>query len=54
VGLLAGAEVCSPGSRVPARVAQALAPELGWDERRVESELERFAAEAAAEGIGVK
>ncbi len=54
LGLLAGAEVCSPSSRIPLRVAEALAPELGWDDRRVELELERFAAEAAAEGIGVR
>ncbi len=53
LGLLAGREVTRPESRAPLYVAEALARELGWDTRRVAVELERFAAEAAAEGIGV-
>jgi glycerol-3-phosphate dehydrogenase len=54
LGILAGAELCAPGSRVPAYVAEAIAQELGWDQRRVAVELERFAEEAAAEGIGIR
>jgi glycerol-3-phosphate dehydrogenase len=54
LGILAGAELCAPGSPVPAYVAEALAQELGWDKRRVAVELERFAEEAAAEGIGIR
>jgi glycerol-3-phosphate dehydrogenase len=33
------------------RVAQAMAPELGWDERRVEAETDAWFEEARAEGI---
>jgi len=51
LGLIAGRELCEERSEVPSRVARALAGELGWDEARVEREAERFAAEAAAEGI---
>jgi glycerol-3-phosphate dehydrogenase len=51
LGLLAAPDLCAPDSRVPAYVAEALARELGWDSRRVNTELERFAEEAAAEGI---
>jgi glycerol-3-phosphate dehydrogenase len=53
LGLLAGREVCAPGSELPGRVARALAPELGWDPVRIASEVERFRAEAAAEGIAI-
>jgi glycerol-3-phosphate dehydrogenase len=51
LGLLAGRELCAEDSEVPARVARALGAELGWDEARIGSELERFGAEARAEGI---
>ena len=51
LGLLAARELCVPGGEGPIRVARAMAPELGWDERRVGTEVERFHAEAAAEGI---
>jgi len=51
LGLLAARELCVPGGEGPIRVARAMAPELGWDERRVAVEVERFHAEAAAEGI---
>jgi glycerol-3-phosphate dehydrogenase len=54
LGLLAGREVCAEGHELPRRVARALAPELGWEPRRVEQEVERFAEEAAAEGIAVE
>jgi glycerol-3-phosphate dehydrogenase len=53
LGLLAGREVCAPGSELPGRVARALAPELGWDPVRTETEVRRFHDEAAAEGIAV-
>ncbi|HEY6397196.1 MAG TPA: glycerol-3-phosphate dehydrogenase/oxidase, partial [Solirubrobacteraceae bacterium] len=52
LGLIAGREVCAPDSTVPPRVAGALAAELGWNERQVGAELERFRDEALAEGIG--
>jgi glycerol-3-phosphate dehydrogenase len=45
LGLLAAREL------PVARVADALARELGWSEGRVEAEIARFAAEAEAEGI---
>ncbi len=51
LGLIAGRAVTSPASEAPARVARALSGELAWSEHRVEVELERFAAEARAEGI---
>jgi glycerol-3-phosphate dehydrogenase len=54
LGIVAGTEVCAPGSPGPVYVAEALARELDWDQARVALELERFAEEAAAEGIGVK
>ena len=43
--------ICASDSRVSTSVAEALARELGWDSRRVSAELERFARNAAAEGI---
>ena len=36
---------------VARRVAKAMAPELGWDERREAEEARAFLDEAAAEGI---
>jgi glycerol-3-phosphate dehydrogenase len=54
LGILAGRDICADGSRVPVQVATALGPELGWDARRVEAEVERFAGEAAGEGIAVR
>jgi glycerol-3-phosphate dehydrogenase len=53
LGLLAGRELTAPQSQVPARVARAMAGELGWDERQVADEVERFRSEAQAEGIGL-
>jgi glycerol-3-phosphate dehydrogenase len=53
LGLLAGRELAEAGCDAPARVAQALAGELGWDEDRAEREAERFREEAAAEGTAV-
>jgi len=53
LGLLAARELCTADSEAPARVARALGRELGWDERQIAEEVERFAAEADAEGIVV-
>jgi glycerol-3-phosphate dehydrogenase len=51
LGLLAARELCEPGGDAPARVAGALAGELGWDREREAAEVERFRATAAAEGL---
>jgi glycerol-3-phosphate dehydrogenase len=51
LGLLAAREVADPSGTTARRVARAMAPELGWDERRVEAEARAFLDEAAAEGI---
>ncbi len=51
LGLLAGRELSDADNPAARRVAQALGAELGWDEQRVRSEVERFHVEAAAEGI---
>jgi len=51
LGLLAGRELCSGRSDAPQLVARAIARELSWDERRMSEEVERFRAEAQAEGI---
>ncbi len=52
LGLLAARElVGSEGDGPARRVADVLARELGWDERRREEELVAFTAEAAAEGL---
>jgi len=53
LGLLAGRELCASGNQAAARVARAMAPELGWDDRRVQDEVERFRHEANAEGLAV-
>jgi glycerol-3-phosphate dehydrogenase len=62
LGLLAARELTADGGAGPhaadprpvRRVAEALARELGWDERQQELELARFAEEAAAEGIAAQ
>lgn len=51
VALLAAREVTGDDDAVARRVANAMAGELGWDEARVEAEVDAFNAEAAAEGI---
>ena len=53
LGLLAAGELCAPGGESPRRVAEAMGRELGWSEQRVADEVERFGAEAEAEGIVV-
>ncbi len=53
LGLLAARALCSEDGAAPARVAAAMAGELGWDERRATQEVERFRHEGAEEGIVV-
>jgi glycerol-3-phosphate dehydrogenase len=53
LGLLAARELAADDYEVPRRVAQALAPVLGWDESRMAQEVQRFADEAQAEGLVV-
>ena len=54
LGLLAGRELSQPQSEAVARIAKAMADELGWDQRRVGREIDCFADEARAEGIGLQ
>jgi glycerol-3-phosphate dehydrogenase len=53
LGLLAAPELATdrPAGGPVRRVADILARELGWNEQRTSSEIERFADEARAEGI---
>jgi glycerol-3-phosphate dehydrogenase len=50
LALLAGREVAASGDAAR-RVADALAPELGWDAAAVEAQLQAWSAEASAEGV---
>jgi glycerol-3-phosphate dehydrogenase len=54
LGLQAAREVTGAEPDVALRVAGAMAPELGWDDRRVAVEADRFRAEAEAEGIAAR
>jgi glycerol-3-phosphate dehydrogenase len=54
LGLLAGRELSEDGSEAPARVAETIARELGWDEARIAAEVTGFHDEAEAEGIGLR
>ncbi|MDQ6778581.1 MAG: glycerol-3-phosphate dehydrogenase/oxidase [Actinomycetota bacterium] len=51
LGILAAGELHAEDGAALARVAQALGNELGWDERRINLELERFRVEGELEGI---
>jgi glycerol-3-phosphate dehydrogenase len=53
LGLLAARSVCDPGGDPARAVARVLGGELGWDETRVEAELEAWQEEATAEGIAL-
>jgi glycerol-3-phosphate dehydrogenase len=53
LGLLAGRELTTGADETPRRVARAMATELGWDERRIQAEVDRFRDEAESEGIGL-
>ena len=50
LGLLAGRDVAA-GGPAARRVAEALAPELGWDEAAITAQLRAWDAEATAEGV---
>jgi glycerol-3-phosphate dehydrogenase len=51
VGLLAAREACDPRSTVARRVAQAMAPALGWTGHRIEAEVVAWRREAQADGL---
>jgi glycerol-3-phosphate dehydrogenase len=51
VGLQAARAVADADGATARRVAAAMAPELGWDEREVEAAAQAFLDEAGAEGI---
>jgi glycerol-3-phosphate dehydrogenase len=51
VGLLAAPDLVGEDAAAPRAVAEAMAPELGWDEQRIEKELRDWRELAAAEGI---
>lgn len=53
VALLAARQVADPSGAAAERVARAMAPELGWDDARVQAEVRAFLDEADAEGIVV-
>ena len=53
LGLLAARDLLEDDSAAVRRVAEALGRERGWDEQRIADEVDRFAVEAAAEGIVV-
>ena len=51
LGLLAAPALTAPDADAPRAVAEAMAPELGWDAARVDEELRDWRDLAAAEGI---
>lgn len=51
LGILDAPRLTAPDAEGPRLVAEAMAAELGWDERRVRAELEDWRAIAAAEGL---
>jgi glycerol-3-phosphate dehydrogenase len=53
LGLLAGRELTDRSSGALDRVAAVLGGELGWNQERLELEVQRFLDEAASEGIAV-
>ena len=53
LGLLA-AEPLTRDTEAARRVARAMAPELGWDDRRIETEADAWLDEARAEGIDAR
>jgi len=54
LGLLAAPQLVADDAPAPRAVAAAMATELGWDDARVEQELEAWRREAAAEGIALE
>jgi glycerol-3-phosphate dehydrogenase len=53
LGLLAARELCDPRATVATQVADAMAPELGWNGSRRRKHVAAWEAEARAEGIFV-
>jgi glycerol-3-phosphate dehydrogenase len=53
LGLLTARELTAPGAEGPARVADALGGELGWDDAERDAAVAAWSDEAAAEGIAV-
>jgi glycerol-3-phosphate dehydrogenase len=51
LGLLAAPQLAGEHAEAPRAVAEAMAPELGWGEQRIERELRDWRELAAAEGI---
>ena len=51
LGLLAAPDLTVPDAEAPRVVAEAMAPELGWDAARVDEELRDWRDLAVAEGI---
>jgi glycerol-3-phosphate dehydrogenase len=51
LGLLAAPQLVGEDAPAPRAVAEAMAPDLGWDEQRIELELRDWRELAAAEGI---
>jgi glycerol-3-phosphate dehydrogenase len=50
LGLTAAREVAEPSGETARRVARAMAPELGWDDARIEQEAQAFLAEGRRRG----
>jgi glycerol-3-phosphate dehydrogenase len=53
LGILAAREVCGPSAPAARQVADVMAPELGWDARRILNQVAAWEGEARAEGIVV-
>jgi len=51
LGLLDARGLCAPDAEGPRAVARAMAGQLGWDDARVERELEDWREVARAEGL---
>jgi glycerol-3-phosphate dehydrogenase len=51
LGLLDARTLSDPETDGPRAVAEAMAPELGWDERRIAAELDEWRATVRAEGL---
>jgi glycerol-3-phosphate dehydrogenase len=54
LALLAAPDLIGADAEAPRAVAEAMAPELGWDETRIEEELRDWRDLAAAEGIALR
>jgi glycerol-3-phosphate dehydrogenase len=54
LGLLAAPALTAADAEPPRVVAEAMAPELGWDGARIEQELSDWRELAGAEGIALR